>query len=506
MMKTMSDTKDQPKQVSEHILFAEKACTFLTNSPDPFHAVANSVTRLEAAGFEVLRKRDPFAGKLKPGGKYYYTVNHSTLVAFAIGEKCEPGCGFTIIGGHTDSPNLKVKPRSQKEAHGCLQLGVECYGGGLWHTWFDRDLGISGRVLVRSRDSNLVSQKLVKLDTAVARVSTLCIHLQSPEERRAFQVNKEAHTAPIIGTHTLLERGSEEQLNVGWQKVNEESSNDSATTNTGQQLNEWQKGHPPLLLQTIADKIGIEMKDIADMELNLFDVQPASLGGLQTEFLQSARLDNLATVFCAVEALATHTSGTFLENQTDISLIAMFDHEEVGSSSAIGAGSPVMIEAVRRISDAMSTKPGSLDPDLYSVSIRKSFVLSTDMAHAIHPNYASKHEPKHAPKLNGGTVIKTNSNQRYTTNAVTGFLVREIARRANLPIQEFVVRNDCPCGSTIGPIISSCTGIRTVDIGMPQLSMHSCREMMGISDLSNGYELFKAYFQDFVTVDENLEG
>lgn len=440
---------------NSHVAFATKACEFLTDSSDPFHAVANCVKKLEAAGFIGLRKREPFAGKLAPGGKYYYTINHSTLVAFTVGERYVAGNGFVVLGGHTDSPNLKVKPHSKKAQHGCLQLGVECYGGGLWHTWFDRDLGLSGRVLVRDVDG-MISQKLVKLDHPVARVSTLCIHLQSPEERAAFQINKENHTIPIIGTHTLLEQGSEEQLN------------------------DWQNGHEPLLMKAIAEKIGIEVKDIADMELNLFDVQPASLGGIQTEFLNSARLDNLATVFCGTEALIAHSAD--ISDDEDICLLALFDHEEVGSQSAHGAGSPVMMEAIRRISDSLSDTPGSLNPDLYSCCIRKSFIISSDMAHAIHPNYPAKHEANHSPKLNGGVVIKSNANQRYTTNAVTGYIVRELARGAGLPIQEFVVRNDCPCGSTIGPIISAGTGIRTVDIGMPQLSMHSCREVMGVID------------------------
>jgi aspartyl aminopeptidase len=450
---------------SKHVAFAKKACEFLSASTDPFYAVANSVAKLEATGFTQLRKREPFAGKLTPGGKYYYTINHSTLVAFTIGKKYQPGNGFIILGGHTDSPNLKVKPRSKKEAHGCVQLGVQCYGGGLWHTWFDRDLGISGRVLVRGSDG-MVSQKLVKLDSPVARVSTLCIHLQTDVERKAFEVNKETHTAPIIASSALLEKESEEQLN------------------------DWQKGQEPRLLKAIAEKLGIEVKDIADFELNLYDVQPASLGGIDTEFLNSGRLDNLATVFCALEAIVDHS--TDLNNDEDICLAAFFDHEEVGSQSAIGAGSPIMMEAVRRISDAMSDSPGSLNPDIYSCSIRKSFVLSVDQAHAIHPNYSSKHDSTHAPQMNAGVVIKSNCNQRYTTNGVTGFFVRELARGAGLPIQEFVVRNDCPCGSTIGPIISANTGIRTVDIGMPQLSMHSCRvshtsNLYDFSILNNGY-------------------
>jgi aspartyl aminopeptidase len=217
---------------------------------------------------------------------------------------------------------------------------------------------------------------------------------------------------------------------------------------------------------------------MADMELNLYDVQPASLGGLANEFLYSARLDNLATVFCSIEALVDHSSD--LSKANDVSLVALFDHEEIGSQSAHGAGSPVMGEAVRRISFALAGE--TYNPDVYARCVRNSFVLSCDQAHAVHPNYASKHEANHAPKLNGGVVIKTNSNQRYTTNGVTGFVIRELGRKANVPIQEFVVRNDCPCGSTIGPIISANTGIRTVDVGMPQLSMHSCREVMGIAD------------------------
>ncbi len=179
----------------------------------------------------------------------------------------------------------------------------------------------------------------------------------------------------------------------------------------------------------------------------------------------------------------------------------------MGSTSAHGAGSPIVSEAVRRISTALSPNPGVLDPDLYSASIRKSFIFSVDQAHAIHPNFPSKHEKNHAPYMNNGVVMKTNQNQRYTTNGVTGFIVREITRKAGIiPLQEFVVRNDCPCGSTIGPMLSANTGIRTVDAGMPQLSMHSCREVMGMVDLTNGHELFQAFFRYFREVDDDIEG
>jgi aspartyl aminopeptidase len=471
---------------ARHIPLAEKACAFLTASPDPFHAVANSVSRLQQNGFTGLNKssNEPLTGQLQPGGKYYYTVENSALVAFTVGTKYKPGnaFGFHMIGGHVDSPNLKIKPRSSLTKSGCKMLAVECYGGGLWHTWFDRDLSVSGRVLLRSSASTRIQQRLVKLSDPIARISTLCIHLQSAEERKGFSVNKETDTAPMVATtqeyssnsnsstKTMLEKGAQDQINT-----------------TDNSTNAWRDGQEPLLLQAIAQELGVQVEEIIDFELNLYDTQPAALGGLQKEFLYSARLDNLATVFCAVEGLVDYANSTNDNNDSeDVSLIVAFDHEEVGSQSATGAGSPIMEDAIRRISAALQ-KDGIISPDLYTACVRKSFILSIDQAHAIHPNYASKHEASHAPKINAGVVIKTNSNQRYATTHMTAFVVRELGRLAGVPIQEFVVRNDCPCGSTIGPTLSAKTGIRTVDAGMPQLSMHSCREVMGIADCKFGW-------------------
>uniref|UniRef100_A0A7S4IQR4 aspartyl aminopeptidase n=2 Tax=Odontella aurita TaxID=265563 RepID=A0A7S4IQR4_9STRA len=237
----------------------------------------------------------------------------------------------------------------------------------------------------------------------------------------------------------------------------------------------------------VASELGIDIEDIADFELNLYDVQPASLGGAYSEFVHSARLDNLASCYLALRGLVDHTASDdgldLLADDEDISMIALFDHEEVGSSSLTGAGSPIMSEAVRRISSALGAGDAGGSDDLYASALARSFVLSVDQAHAIHPNYASKHEKNHAPRMNDGMVIKRNANQRYATNGITGFVVREIARRAGLsPVQEFVVRNDCGCGSTIGPIISAATGMRAIDLGCPQLSMHSIRETMGVCD------------------------
>jgi aspartyl aminopeptidase len=302
--------------MTQHIPLAEKACAFLTASPDPFHAVANSVAKLQQAGFVGLDPTTPFAGQLTAGGKYYYTIQHSALVGFTVGKAYKPGhaCGFHMIGGHTDSPNLKIKPRSLKGGNGsgCKMLGVECYGGGLWHTWFDRDLGVSGKVLLR-KPNGKIQQQLVHLSDPIARISTLCIHLQSAEERKGFAVNKEQHTAPMIATEdhlykdaavaAKLEQGAEEQINSG-----------SSTPDA------WRDGHEPLLLQAIAAKLGVDVTEICDFELNLYDTQPASLGGIGKEFLYSARLDNLATVFCAIESIVDYAS-VLPEDSSDISLV-----------------------------------------------------------------------------------------------------------------------------------------------------------------------------------------
>ena len=444
----------------EHLPLAEKAMAYFDASSDPFHAVQTSIDLLKTAGFQELKDTDAYRGTIQPGGKYYFVRNRSTLVAFAVGKAYQRGNGFAIIGAHTDSPNLRVKPRSKRTASGCRQIGVECYGGGLWHTWFDRDLGISGRVLVRGNNSNEIEQKLVKIDRSLLRISNLAIHLQSAEERKAFHVNKEDHLSPILA----LEAKKALTGNDTDDDDNDKKENDKDEPKDG-----WREYQEPALLQLLATELNIEVENIVDFELSLFDVQKASLGGAFSEFIHSARLDNLASCYLAVQALLDHVNqDDGLDNDQDISMIVLYDHEEVGSSSAVGAAGPIMGDAVRRISSALND--GNTDPDIYESCIHKSFVLSSDQAHALHPNYASKHEKQHQPKMNKGMVIKRNSNQRYATTGVTGVLIREIARRAGLPpVQEFIVRQDCGCGSTIGPLISTATGIRAIDMGCPQV-------------------------------------
>mmetsp|Transcript_32061 Transcript_32061/g.91457 ORF Transcript_32061/g.91457 Transcript_32061/m.91457 type:complete len:512 (+) Transcript_32061:134-1669(+) len=486
-------------KTADHIPLAKKAMEYFDNSPDPFHAVQTAIDMLEDAGFEEVQEIEPNSDKIQPGGKYYFTRNKSTLVAFAVGGKYAAGSGgFKVIGGHTDSPNLKVKPRSKRSAKSAksIQIGAECYGGGLWHTWFDRDLGISGRVFCREADGT-ISQKLIKIDRAILRIPNLAIHLQTADERKAFAVNKEDHLSPILAGKI------EDAFNVGGEKDTTEENDDNeggkkekdATAKDG-----WTEHQEPLLVQLLATELGIESSNIVDFELNLFDIQKAALGGVHSEFLFSARLDNLASCFLAVESLLECIKDGFLENDKDINMVILYDHEEVGSSSAVGAAGPILGDAVKSITSALHNEKS------YEATIRKSFVLSSDQSHALHPNYASKHEKNHQPQMNAGMVIKRNSNQRYATNGVTGVLIREIARRASLPpVQEFLVRQDCGCGSTIGPLISTATGIRAIDMGCPQLSMHSIREQMGICDLTNGLALFKAFFKYFREVDDSVQ-
>lgn len=490
---------------AEDLARAERLIAFLDASPEPFHVVSTIEKDLLARDFVPLNEGDLWGQSqcLQPGGKYFYTRNRSTIVAFTVGAKVQPGRhAFKVIGAHTDSPVLKVKPRSKRQAAGITQVNVECYGGGLWHTWFDRDLSVAGRAIVRTPEGGF-EQRLVRVERPILRVPTLCIHLQSAEEREAFKVNKEDHLAPVLCSEAAAQLGiaaaENSDADVDPAHADDEESKPADA---------WAESQEPELLRLLADELGCRPADIADFELSLYDTQGAALCGGRKEFVTSARLDNLASCFVAVEAL-NHHADNHLHEDEDVSIVALFDHEEVGSNSAEGAGSPVMRDAVERICHALQCLPNGTaqvadDTEVFRAALARSMIFSVDQAHAVHPNYASKHEKSHGPVMNGGVVIKSNSNQRYATNAVTGFIVRELARRADLPVQEFCVRNDCPCGSTIGPVIAANTGIRAVDLGMPQLSMHSCREMMGKSDLTLGFRLFAKFLSDFRELDEAL--
>ncbi|KAK7265577.1 hypothetical protein RJT34_33198 [Clitoria ternatea] len=467
---------------------------FLNASPTPFHAVEEAKKRLRSAGFEQLRERETW--KLKPGKTYFFTRNHSTIIAFAIGKRYVAGNGFHIIGAHTDSPCLKLKPVSKVVKGGFLEVGVQTYGGGLWHTWFDRDLTVAGRVIIREEKGGSTSylHQLVRIEEPIMRIPNLAIHLDR-NVNDGFKVNSQTHLLPILATSVKAELNKE---------ISENGSVESGKQSDGKKVNDKtdtsSTKHHSLLLQLLASKLGCEPGDICELELQVCDTQPSVVAGAAKEFIFSGRLDNLCMSFCSLKALIDATSSdNSLEEETGVRMVALFDHEECGSNSAQGAGSPVILNAFSRVTDSFSS-----DSKMLEKAIQQSYLVSADMAHALHPNYMDKHEENHQPKLHSGLIIKHNANQRYATNAVTSFIFREIASKHNLPIQDFVVRNDVPCGSTIGPILASGLGIRTVDVGAPQLSMHSIREMCAVDDVKHSYEHFKAFFKEFVQLDAKI--
>ncbi|KAL1915556.1 uncharacterized protein VTP21DRAFT_6680 [Calcarisporiella thermophila] len=457
---------------------AQEFVNFVTNSPSPFHAVEESCKRLRAAGFQELKERD--AWKVQPNGKYYFTRNRSSVVAFAVGGNYAPGNGFTILGAHTDSPCLKVKPVSKRESMDYLQVGVELYGGGIWHSWFDRDLSVAGRVLVQQND-NTFKHTLVKIDRPLLRIPTLAIHLDRTVNE-GFKFNTETQLLPIIATTMkgLLES---------------EPNNDKAKA----------EKHHPLLISILAEEIGCNLNQIKDFELCLYDTQPPCIGGAANEFIFSPRLDNLNMSYCSLMALINSSqSPQNLSSDPNIRVIALFDNEEVGSLTAHGANSNLLATTIERLA-LLDIEGKTRSPTALQEALVKSYLISADMAHAVHPNYSDKYEQCHRPRLNQGVVIKINANQRYATTGPTALVLREVAHKHNIPIQDFVVRNDSPCGSTIGPMLSAKLGLRTIDVGNPQLSMHSIRETGGVDDVGHAIKLFEAFFNEFAALDAKLE-
>ncbi|KAK9061342.1 hypothetical protein SSX86_018522 [Deinandra increscens subsp. villosa] len=445
---------------------------YLNESWTQFHATAEAKRQLVAAGFHLLSENDDW--ELKPGGRYFFTRNMSCLVAFAIGEKYSVGNGFHVIAAHTDSPCLKLKPKSALSKSNYLMVNVQTYGGGLWHTWFDRDLSVAGRVILRAGDGSF-QHKLVKVKRPLLRVPTLAIHLDRTVNQDGFKPNLETHLNPLLATK------------------HDDPSSDLKDSNSS---------HHPLLMQILSEELGCEIDDIANIELNICDTQPSCLGGANNEFIFSGRLDNLASSFCALRALVDSCGPKDLSDEHAIRMVALFDNEEVGSDSMQGAGAPTMFQAMKRIIDSLANQ--YIRESIIERAIRRSFLVSADMAHGVHPNFMDKHEEHHRPELHKGLVIKHNANQRYATSGTTAFLFKEVGKIHNLPTQDFVVRNDMGCGSTIGPILASGIGIRTVDCGIPQLSMHSVREICGKEDIDIAYNHFKAFYQTFSTVDQKL--
>ncbi len=386
---------------------------------------------------------------------------------------------------------------SKKTNVGYQQIGVETYGGGIWHSWFDRDLSLAGRVLVKE-NGNFV-QKLVKIDKPLVRIPTLAIHLHRQSN---FDPNKETELFPITGLAAA-------ELNKAADA--DADANGGAGSEDFTPLEEMSARHHPAVMDTIASEVGVSPSAIVDFELVLYDVQKSCIGGINDEFIFSPRLDNLNMTYCSVMGLISSVrKAGALEHDTTIRMTVCFDHEEIGSESAQGAKSNMLPSVLRRL----SVLPGSLaaargddktdDATAFEQTLSRSFLVSADMAHAVHPNYAAKYESSHQPAMNRGTVIKVNANQRYATNSPGIVLLQECARAAGVPLQLFVVRNDSPCGSTIGPGLAASLGMRTLDLGNPQLSMHSIRETGGSKDVEHAVKLFDEFFESYGRIEAKI--
>ena len=409
---------------------------FINVSPTPFHAVAETVRRLEAQGYRRLDEAEPW--EIVAGDKVYVVRGGGSVAAFHLGSAPCQEAGFHLVGAHTDSPNLRVKPNPELKEAGYGQLGVEPYGGVLLHTWLDRDLSLAGRVSLADG-----SARLVDFGRELLRVPSLAIHLNRKVNTEGLKLNAQKHMAPIV---TLNDLGGMD-LRV-------------------------------LLAEELGD---VKANDVIAWDLMAYDVQPATRSGVSREFIHAGRIDNLASCHAGLSALLA------AEREVQVTRgVVLYDHEEVGSRSAQGAASDFLRSCLQRLS-------GDSAED-YHRAVAKSFLISADMSHAIHPNYADRHEPKHQPVLGGGPVVKINVNQSYATDGESWASFERWAREAEVRTQRFVVRSDLGCGSTIGPITAAQLGIRTVDAGNPMLSMHSCREVAAASDVPKMIDVMKRFF------------
>ena len=428
-----------------HTEFNQHLCQFLNQSPTPFHAVATMIERLEHAGYTALSELDSW-GKLS-AGRYYVTRNDSSLIAFNLPESVEnlSETGINLLGAHTDSPCLKVKPQPEKQRHGLWQLGVEVYGGALLNPWFDRDLSMAGRVSYLTPEGE-IAQCLVDFEKAVATIPNLAIHLDR-EANKNRTVNPQLHLPPVL------------------------------MQTTGQENTDFRA----LLHQQISLQYPeLTVDKVLDYEICFYDTQDASVIGLNDDFIASARLDNLLSCFIGLDALVN-------ADNSQASMIVCSDHEEVGSASTSGADGTFLEAVLRRLAG---------DEESCQRMLQRSMLISADNAHAIHPNYADKHDAEHGPILNQGPVIKTNANQRYATNSETSAYFRLLCEKADVPVQDFVVRTDMGCGSTIGPITASRLGVKTIDIGVPTYAMHSIRELAGSQDSYMLTKVIKQFFEN----------
>jgi aspartyl aminopeptidase len=430
---------------------ASDLLAFLDAGKTPYHAVAEVVRRLIAAGFLPFRESEPW--QLEPGARGFVVRAGGSIAAFEMGTKPPAEAGFVLLGAHTDSPNLRLKPLPDLTNVGFRQLSIEVYGGVLLSTWLDRDLSLAGRVVFADG-----STELVDLQRAVCRIPNLAIHLNREVNSQGLLLNAQTQLLPVLG----LERDS-----AGFSELLSEAVRGTSSS-------------------------GARVEDVLSYDLCLYDTQRAAFAGSHAEFLLASRLDNLASCHAALSALLSASNGVETTR-----LVVLYDHEEVGSQSASGARSQFLSDLLQRLAVGFSPQ----DPSALTRAISRSLFVSVDMAHAVHPNYADKHDKQHRPMLGAGPVIKVNVNQSYASDGPAAAAFIAACRALEVSPQYFSARNDMPCGSTIGPISAARLGMRTVDVGNPMLSMHSCREMAAVSDVAPMIRVLTGLLSNFRSLD-----
>lgn len=421
--------------------FNQGLLQFIDRSPTPFHAVLTMVEALKQAGFAELRESDMW-GEL-PAGKFFVARNNSSIIAFIKTTQHLADSGFAMVGAHTDSPCLKVKPRPGQVNNGLWQLGVEVYGGALLNPWFDRDLSLAGRVSYLDKQEQL-QHALVDFKKPMAVIPSLAIHLDR-EVNQNRSINPQLHLPPVIM--------------------------------------QMEPGETPDFRALLEQQLSAQYPDryigqVLDYEISLYDTQPSALTGLNNDFISAARLDNLLSCYTGLQALLASVG-------KQPAMLICTDHEEVGSMSTAGAQGNFLQSVLQRMVPAA---------EAFQRLVEHSWMISADNAHGIHPNYADQHDARHGPLLNQGPVIKTNANQRYATNSETSARFRQICQQADVPLQDFVVRSDMACGSTIGPLTAAQIGVKTLDVGVPTFAMHSIRELAGSQDGWHLYRALKHFF------------
>jgi len=425
---------------------AQALLDFIDISPSPWHATQTVANSLKQHNFTELLETEPWA--LEASGRYYIQRDDSSIIAFTTGSENLAEQGFNIIGAHTDSPGLRVKPKPDKQDNGYHRLGVEVYGGPILATFSDRDLSFAGRV--HYRQNKHICSQLVHFEQPLLRLPNLAIHINRNVNEKGLIFQKQNELPLLLGI------------------VND-------------QLTET-----PSLAQLIAQQLSIPAKDISSWELHICDTQPGTLYGIQKEFLANSQLDNLASCHAGLNALISDPS----LNGGQFNVCAFFDHEEIGSNSHKGADGSFLTDALERIAKSMG-----LDSEGYKRALSSSFMISADMAHAYQPNFPNAYETDHQVFVNQGPVIKINANNRYASNSASQAKFINLCEQAGVPFQQYSHRTDMPCGSTIGPMTSARLGVTTVDVGNPMWAMHSIRESAGVLDHHYLIQVFTQFFK-----------